>query len=109
MVGTVSGVRARRFERRMARENAGLASQGPLSSLLGACSVSLCSATQADDARNILLESRNRERQEIIRVEQRAAESEHLRSLINANPLPYGGRRLSRSSDTSEKSVTSDD
>jgi hypothetical protein len=51
----------------------------------------------------------SRRRTTLLRVEQRAAESEHLRSLINANPLPEGGRRFSRGSDMSEKSVTSEE
>lgn len=115
MVGTVAGVKARRFERRMSKEQSEApASQGPLSSLLAACSVTLCRTGPADAKDpeiTTLLGSRSRDRAEVLRIEQRVAESNHLRTLVNANPLPEGGRgrRPSRSSDMSDKSVISDD
>jgi hypothetical protein len=110
MVGTVAGVRARRFERRMSKQE-NPASQGPLSSLLAACSVQLCSTGRAErpESEQVLPASRSRDRQEILRIEQRAEELGHLRHLIKANPLPDGGRRLSRSSAGSDKSVFSED
>jgi len=107
---SASGARARRFERRLSKEQPeDPVSLGPFSSLLAACSVTLCSTGQAEVDRSGWPVSRTRSAQEILQIEQRAAETRHLRSLINANPLPDDGRRPSKSSDMSDKSVTSDD
>lgn len=109
MVGTVAGVKARRFERRMSKEQPEApASKGPLTSLLGACTVTLCSTALAEE-KHSLPASRSRDRQQILRIEQKNRESEHLMTLINAQPLPDQGRRFSTAfSDASDKSVTSD-
>jgi hypothetical protein len=124
MVGVVAGVKARRMskEHPSTPGSGSSLSQGPFSSLFSACSISMCSNAQTGDGPNFLLEraASSKENQELLRAKQQQAEAEHLRTLINAQPLPQDGRRPSknsdmfggrswRNSDMTEKSVSSDD